>query len=94
MRKSRKVPPPSTVGPAGTPPPMGANGPAVAGEPRIHCRRVDADYTAAQHKDCPYCFGRETAIRSGEHAKFCDFKPGQDPIVFGFPTDRGHYGTT
>jgi len=55
---------------------------------------VDADYTATQHKDCPYCFGGETAIGSGDHAKFCDFKPGKDPIVFGFPTDRGHYGTT
>jgi len=93
MRKSRKVPPASTVGPAGTPAPMGAKRLPAAGEARIQCRRVDAEYTAAQHKNCPYCFGGETAIGTGDHGKFCDFKPGEDPIVFGFPDDRGHYGS-
>ena len=62
------------------------------GERRVHCRRVQAVFTSAEHKDCPYCFGAEAAIQTGDHRKFCDFKPGEDPICFGFPEDRGHYG--
>lgn len=56
-------------------------------EARIRCRRVDAYYTPEEHKDCPYCFGRLEEIGGGEYAKFCDFKPGVDPICFGFPDD-------
>ncbi len=88
MSKSKKVPPASTVGPSVKP---AAKALPVVGEGKIHCRRVDAVFTVAQHRDCPYCFGAAGDVATGEHKKFCDFKPGQDPIVFGFPDDRGHY---
>lgn len=63
-------------------------------EGRIRCRRVDASYTPEEHKDCPYCFGRVGDVRPGEYDKFCDFKPGEDPICFGFPdeTSRNQQG--
>jgi hypothetical protein len=54
---------------------------------RIHCRRVEATYTPEEHKDCPYCFGRVADVQTGDYKKFCDFKPGEDPICFGFPDD-------
>ena len=60
----------------------------------VRCRRVDAVYTVAEHKDCPYCYGKASDVATGDHTKFCDFKPGQDPICFGFPddTDRTSHG--
>ena len=57
----------------------------------IRCRRVDAAYTPEEHATCPYCFGRLAEIQGGDYAKFCDFKPGEDPISFGFPTDCGRF---
>ena len=54
-------------------------------EPTIRCRRVDARYSVAEHKDCPYCYGKASDVATGDHTKFCDFKPGQDPVCFGFP---------
>ena len=58
-------------------------------EPKIRCRRVDATFTVAEHKDCPYCFGKPADVATGQHAAFCDFKPGKDPIIFGFPDEFG-----
>ncbi len=57
----------------------------------IRCRRVDAFYSPEEHARCPYCYGKESDVSTGEHGRFCDFKPGEDPINFGFPTDRGRY---
>lgn len=54
---------------------------------RIRCRRVEREYTVAEHANCPYCFGRSGAIATGDHRKFCDFQPGKDPITFGCPDD-------
>lgn len=91
MPRMKKVPPPSTIGPsvpAPAPAPKSLPNPMEA---RIHCRRVDALYTTAQHRACPYCFGGEGDVLSTDHERFCDFKPGQDPIVFGFPDDQGRY---
>lgn len=62
-----------------------------APEPTIHCLRVDAIFTVAQHKDCPYCFGKVADVATGRHRDFCDFQPGKDPIVFGFPDDKGRH---
>jgi hypothetical protein len=65
--------------------------PPGVGPGLTRCRRVDAVYSVEEHRDCPYCFGTEADVATGDHAKFCDFKPGQDPICFGFPDDRGRY---
>jgi hypothetical protein len=55
----------------------------------VYCRRIDRLQTVEEHKGCPYCFGRRAEIQQGEHDSFCDFEPGTDPIVFGFPPDIG-----
>lgn len=57
----------------------------------VRCRRVDAVYSALEHAQCPYCYGSEAQIATGDHSKFCDFRPGQDPVCFGFPDDKGRY---
>ncbi len=62
---------------------------APAGE--VPCRRVQRTFRPEEHRDCPYCFGTEADVKSGEHAKFCDFHPGEDPICFGFPQNFGRY---
>ena len=59
----------------------------TTGEPRVHCRRLDRTLPLHEHADCPYCFGKPKAIATGEHEQFCDFRPGQDPVNFGFPPD-------
>jgi hypothetical protein len=57
-----------------------------AGPPgTVFCRRVKVALPIAEHKSCPYCFGKESDIKSGDHDKFCDFQEGKDPICFGFP---------
>jgi hypothetical protein len=53
----------------------------------IRCRRIERWLPLAEHARCPYCFGREAAVASGVHARFCDFVPGRDPAHFGFPPD-------
>jgi hypothetical protein len=58
---------------------------------RVWCRRLERMLEISEHKDCLYCFGREGEIHSGRHSRFCDFHPGQDPIHFGFPEDKGRY---
>ena len=54
---------------------------------QVRCRRLDKDLPVAEHAECPYCFGNKQQIGTGDHAEFCDFKPGVDPINFGFPPD-------
>ncbi len=51
----------------------------------VFCRRIKLPMSMAEHKSCPYCFGKESDIKTGEHGKFCDFEEGKDPIHFGFP---------
>ncbi|MBI1852795.1 MAG: hypothetical protein HYR85_20840 [Planctomycetes bacterium] len=58
---------------------------------RIHCMRVDAMRTIAEHLECPYCSGSAADIAWGDHKYFCEFRPGVDPIHFGFPEDRGRH---
>lgn len=53
----------------------------------LRCRRVDRQITPEEHVGCPYCFGRLADVRGGNHETFCDYKPGRDPIHFGFPAD-------
>jgi hypothetical protein len=55
----------------------------------VYCRRINRLQTVDEHKTCPYCFGRRADVAQGDHEQFCDFEPGVDPIVFGFPPDAG-----
>lgn len=63
--------------------------PSTAPEPLVRCRRTGQEVPVGEHCRCPYCFGRSEQVRSGEHATFCDFRPGRDPVHFGFPEDLG-----
>ncbi|GAB4138021.1 MAG: hypothetical protein Fur0037_03520 [Planctomycetota bacterium] len=51
------------------------------------CRRLQRMLPVAEHERCPYCFGKAAEVEQGCYDKFCDFKPGQDPINYGFPPD-------
>lgn len=51
----------------------------------VHCRRTGQDYHPETHVQCPYCHGEKTDVATGEHESFCDFRPGKDPVSFGFP---------
>jgi hypothetical protein len=51
----------------------------------VFCRRVKVALPITDHQGCPYCFGKDSDIKTGDHEKFCDFQEGKDPICFGFP---------
>jgi len=51
----------------------------------VFCRRIKLPLAVAEHASCPYCFGKEADVKTGDHEKFCDFQEGKDPICFGFP---------
>jgi hypothetical protein len=51
------------------------------------CRRLQRMLPLDEHAQCPYCFGATADVKDGWYDRFCDFKPGQDPINFGFPPD-------
>jgi hypothetical protein len=57
---------------------------------RVWCRRVERMLELSEHEGCPYCFD-EKKVETASHDDFCDFKPGEDPVNFGFPEDRGRY---
>lgn len=52
---------------------------------RLHCNRTGQLLELSEHERCPYCFGPRQAIEQGAHRTFCDYVPGKDPVVFGFP---------
>jgi hypothetical protein len=61
----------------------------------LRCRRTGQMYRVEQHVECPYCSGdEETVRRGGSYKNFCEFRPGEDPVDFGFPpdTDRLRHG--
>jgi hypothetical protein len=60
----------------------------------LHCRRTNQDYDVEKHTQCPYCFGEEKDVATGDYEAFCDFQPGKDPVSFGFPenTARNRHG--
>ncbi len=58
---------------------------------RVPCPRLERALPVSEHCRCPYCFGNEHDVFSGSHERFCDFRPDQDPIAFGFPTTFGRY---
>jgi hypothetical protein len=61
----------------------------------LRCRRTGQMFTVEKHVECPYCFGDEGAVRKGgQYKDFCEFKPGDDPVSFGFPPDstRSQHG--
>jgi hypothetical protein len=49
------------------------------------CKRTGVQVAVDEHAHCPYCFGRESEIREGDHQRFCDYRAEVDPIHFGFP---------
>ena len=51
----------------------------------VQCHRTGREFDLSEHQKCPYCYGQADDIATGEHEKFCDFKPGVDPVSFGFP---------
>lgn len=55
----------------------------------LWCPRLQRPLPVEEHARCSYCFGSVTEIRSGKHARFCDFDPARDPIHFGFPDSGG-----
>jgi hypothetical protein len=58
---------------------------------RVQCRRVHRKLTIQEHLVCPYCFGCAADVAWGDHANFCEFRPGIDPINFGFPDSYGQH---
>jgi hypothetical protein len=60
---------------------------------KVWCRRLARQLPVQEHAVCPYCDGDLTHIRTARHKAFCDYRPGVDPVRFGFPTDRGRYRT-
>lgn len=52
---------------------------------RLTCKRTNEQVELVEHERCPYCFGRLTDVASGRHEAFCDYRPGIDPVHFGFP---------
>ena len=58
---------------------------------KVLCRRVGRQLTIEEHARCPYCDGDKSHIKTVKHEAFCDFKPGVDPVSFGFPDDNGRY---
>ncbi len=62
----------------------------VPSEQKVQCPRIDRARTVDEHEDCPYCFGSPEDVAAGRRAKFCDFDPEKDPLVFGFPQDSSH----
>jgi hypothetical protein len=56
-----------------------------ASEKEIMCRRINRHLPVGEHLECPYCDGKRADVETGDRKNFCDFKPGEDPICFGFP---------
>ncbi len=57
----------------------------------LHCRRTKQDYDVETHTQCPYCFGEAKDVATGDYEVFCDFRPGKDPVSFGFPEDSSRH---
>ena len=56
-----------------------------AREPKVLCRRIGLPMPLSEHLSCPYRFGTEDDVKSGDYERFCDFQAGADPICFGDP---------
>lgn len=61
------------------------------GPTETFCRRLGQPLSVTEHKSCSYCHGRESDIRSHDHARFCDYDPDKDPLIFGFPDSHGRH---
>ncbi len=57
----------------------------------LRCRRTGEAYDTCTHAQCPYCFGEERDVATGDYTKFCDFRKGEDAISFGFPDDSSRH---
>lgn len=65
------------------PPPERAHAPRLI---RLFCHRTGRQLELAEHEQCPYCFGPREAIEQGQRTHFCEYRPGEDPVHFGFPS--------
>ena len=58
----------------------------------LRCRRTNELVSPREHTDCRYCFGTQSQIeRSGDYARFCDYRPGVDPVGAEHPADAERY---
>ena len=58
----------------------------------LRCRRTGQMFEVAEHVECPYCSGDAESIeQTGDYKNFCEFRPGEDPINFGFPPDSSRH---
>ena len=57
----------------------------------VFCHRLGRELPVADHNECPYCYGTSTEVATGEHAEFCDFRKGVDPISFGLHNDDSRH---
>ena len=55
----------------------------------VMCRRLGHARDVQEHVSCPYCYGLAEEVGTGEHDRFCDYDAERDPILFGFPDDKG-----
>lgn len=60
-------------------------------DPTVHCPRLGKARPAEEHVACPYCYGRVAEVKAGDRTSFCDFKPGIDPVSFGFAPELGRF---
>jgi hypothetical protein len=65
--------------------------PAPKEERRVFCMRTGRSLPVSNHLECPYCRGNKRQVLTEIHQTFCDFKPGRDPVSFGFPDDYGRH---
>jgi hypothetical protein len=57
----------------------------IGPERRTQCVRTGQLYDSSVHAACPYCFGSQADLSTGDRSRFCGFEPGRDPLNFGFP---------
>ncbi|MBI4957698.1 MAG: hypothetical protein HY908_37170 [Myxococcales bacterium] len=52
----------------------------------VFCVRNHVGKSAAEHLECPYCFGKKReVVEGGDRKQFCDYDAKTDPVTFGFP---------
>jgi hypothetical protein len=53
----------------------------------VPCHRTGQLFDLTEHERCPYCYGAQKDVATGDHGEFCDFDPDRDPVGFGFPAE-------
>lgn len=58
----------------------------------FRCRRTGQIYEVEEHVQCPYCSAdAKTIENSDDYDKFCEFRPGDDPVNFGLKPDADRF---